>query len=98
MKETEWHSPKAESNKRKHKKHGVGLTFEEAEEVFLDPCAVEDFNDANSTIEESRFKVIGRIKRQAVVVVVYTPRDGKSRIISARYATLTERQEYYDSF
>ena len=87
---------KAQSNEKKHKKRGIGLTFKEAEEVFLDPYAIEVFDAVNSTIEESRYRVLGRVRRQIVVVVVYTPRGGKSRIISARYATPNERQVYYD--
>lgn len=95
---TEWHLPKAASNEKKHKARGVGLTFKEAEEVFADPYAIEVFDDINSTLTESRYKVIGRVKRQVVVVVIYTPRNGKSRIISARYASPKERKVYYDSF
>ena len=96
MEEVESDPNKAISNEKKHKERGVGLTFKEAEEVFLDPYAIEVFDDVNSTIEESRYKVLGRVKRQVVVVVVYTPRNGKSGIISARYASARERQVYYD--
>lgn len=88
----EWDSKKAEVNVSKHE----GLTFEEAAEVFDDPFALEKFDENHSTIEESRYIVIGRIKRQIVTLVVYTPRDNKRRIISARYATSIERKAYYD--
>ena len=98
MQDSEWDTAKAASNKKKHKAHGISLSFEEAEEVFFDPYAIEIFDAENSTLKESRFKVLGRVKRQVVVVVVYTPRNGKSRIISARYASPKERQVYYDNF
>jgi hypothetical protein len=88
---------KAATNIKKHKKKdGVGLSFEEASEVFNDEWAIEEFDENNSTIEESRFIVIGRVKSQLIVVVVYTPRNGKRRIISARPATSRERKVYYD--
>ena len=88
----EWHDIKASSNIKKHE----GLTFEEAAEVFYDPFALEKFDELHSTLEESRYIVIGRIKRQIVTLVVYTPRGENRRIISARYATSNERKAYYD--
>lgn len=95
--ETESDPHKAASNIRKHKKkNGEGLSFKEAEEVFDDEWAIEEFDERNSTFEESRFKVLGGVKSQLVVVVVYTPRNGKRRIISARPANSRERKVYYD--
>ena len=94
VQDVEWDTAKAASNKKKHKARGISLSFQEAEEVFFDPYAIEFFDAENSTLEESRFKVLGRIKRQVVIVAVYTPRNGKSRIISARYASPKERQVY----
>ena len=89
---TEWDDNKASTNIKKHE----GLTFEEAKEVFDDPFALEKYDALHSTIEESRYIVIGRIKRQIVTLVVYTPRGENRRIISARYATTNERKAYYD--
>ncbi|MCQ2248564.1 MAG: BrnT family toxin [Treponema sp.] len=88
----EWDNAKADANEKKHE----GLTFEEAAEVFDDPFALEKYDGLHSTAEESRYIVIGRIKRQVVTLVVYTPRGEKRRIISARYATSNERKAYYD--
>ena len=89
---TEWNENKTSSNIKKHE----GLSFEEAAEVFDDPFALEKYDDKNSTIDETRYIVIGRIKRQIVTLVVYTPRNEKKRIISARYATTNERKAYYE--
>lgn len=87
----------SDPNIKKHKKkNGEGLSFEEAEEVFDDEWAIEEFDERNSTLEETRFRVLGRIKSQLVVVVAYTPRNGKRRIISARPASSRERKVYYD--
>lgn len=97
LEETESNPDKAALNIRKHKKkNGEGLSFEEAEEVFDDKWALEEFDERNSTHEESRFRVLGRVKSQLVVVVAYTPRNGKQRIISARPANSQERKVYYD--
>lgn len=87
----EWDNSKAESNEKKHT-----LSFDEALEVFDDPFYLEQYDSVNSTLYEERYKVLGRVKRQIVVVVVYTPRDGKHRIISARFALAHERSVYYD--
>ena len=94
MKEFEWDDKKAASNIKKHD----DLTFETAEEVFKDPFAIEKYDEINSTVEEDRFIVLGRIKNQLIVVTVYTPKNGKRRIISARYATSNESRLYYGQF
>lgn len=91
MEEFEWNDGKAASNIKKHD----GLTFETAEEVFEDPFAIEKYDEINSTVDKDRFIVLGRIKNQLVLVTVYTPKNCKRRIISARYATSTERRLYY---
>lgn len=88
---------KAAKNIKKHKKkNGEGLSFEEAKEVFEDEFYQEKYDFVNSTIDEDRFQVIGRVKSQLVVFVVYTPRDGEKRIISARPALERERKFYYE--
>ena len=95
--ESESDPMKAAKNIKKHKKKsGVGLSFAEGEEVFDDEWAIEEFDENDSTLEEARFRVLGRVRSQLVVVVVYTPRNGKRRIISARPATAHERKFYYD--
>ena len=94
---TESDPKKAASNVKKHKKkNGQGLSFVEASEVFDDEWAIEEYDERNSTDEESRFIVLGRVKSQLVVVVVYMPRNNKRRIISARPATSRERKVYYE--
>lgn len=95
--ETECDSNKAASNIKKHKKkNGIGLSFEEAETVFNDEWAIEVYDEFNSSLEEERYIVLGRVESQLVVLVVYTPRNGKRRIISARPANSRERKVYYD--
>ena len=87
----EWDSKKNEINVKKH-----GFSFEEVLDVFNDHFAIESIDRENSSLEETRYKLIGRIKTQIILFVVYTQKDGHQRIISTRHATSTERKFYYD--
>lgn len=85
-------------NIHKHKKNdGTGLSFDEALEVFDDEFYLERFDDQHSKIDDERYQVIGRIKSQLVVFVVYQAKaGGVKRIISARPALERERKFYYE--
>ena len=87
--EIEWDNNKAASNLIKHK-----IDFEDAKNIFLDPNRLEreDKRDYN----ETRIQVIG-IVNQVVLFVVYTQRNGRYRIISARRANKNEQRQYYQS-
>ncbi|QTQ13906.1 BrnT family toxin [Treponema parvum] len=87
----EWDSEKDEINIKKH-----GLSFEQAKDVFNDRFAVESVDKENSSLEETRYKIIGRIKTQIILFIIYTPKNGRQRIISARHANSKERRFYYD--
>ncbi|MFC2330083.1 MAG: BrnT family toxin [Treponema sp.] len=87
----EWDSEKNEINIKKH-----GFSFEEVRDVFDDHFAIEAIDRENSSFEETRYKIIGRLKTQIILFVVYTPKDGRQRIISARHANSKERKFYYD--
>jgi uncharacterized DUF497 family protein len=78
---------KAAANFRKH-----GVSFADAEGVLYDPLAVtiEDF-DARG---EHRYVAVGLGSAAELLVVVYTDRSGRYRIISARRATRRERKQY----
>ena len=62
MEEVESDPNKAISNEKKHKERGVGLTFKEAEEVFLDPYAIEFFFFFYSTIVKNEKQSIRIVK------------------------------------
>jgi uncharacterized DUF497 family protein len=47
--------------------------------------------------EEDRFILIGNSLKNSLLVVVYTERGNKIRIISARRATKKERAQYEDN-
>jgi hypothetical protein len=82
----EWDPKKATSNLRKH-----GVDFADAAIVFEDKSAVTIDDDDP---DEKRFVTIGMDVLARVLVVVYTWRVEKIRIISARNATPDERREY----
>ncbi len=65
----EWDEEKSESNHRKHH-----IRFEEAQTVFLDPQAI-DFYDEDHSEGEDRFIRIGLSGKLNVLLVVYCERD-----------------------
>ncbi|QTQ11217.1 BrnT family toxin [Treponema parvum] len=87
----EWDEKKNAINKKKH-----GIDFYEAVRVFLDDKRIEKYDEGNSSPEEERTKVLGLAHK--VVVVIYTERHENLRIISARFATKEERDEYYSNY
>jgi len=86
--EFEWDEEKNRINQMKH-----GVSFEEAEKVFLDNKRLEVFDRKHSLFEE-RWKIYG-LYGFSLLVVSFTERRGFIRIISARKATKTEEEEYY---
>ncbi|MBW4688383.1 MAG: BrnT family toxin [Komarekiella atlantica HA4396-MV6] len=84
--EFEWNQNKAQSNIEKH-----SVTFEEATEVFLDPFY--QVGDATANNQQRDF-ILGYSLSQRLLLVVYLERGSKTRIISARPATRTERKLY----
>lgn len=85
-----WDSEKAKINRRKH-----GISFETAARVFLDENSYDDFDEFHSDFEE-RIKIVGRVGR--ILAVIYTERDDRNRIISARQASKREEEQYYEQF
>ncbi len=77
-------------NWRKHKIH-----FEDAARIFLDENRIDYFDELHSDDEE-RWKVIGLVMN--VLVVIYTERGEKLRLISARKAEKEEQEEYYGQY
>ena len=86
--EFEWDADKAASNLAKH-----GVSFDEAATVFGDPLAMTYF-DPDHSDDEDRFITFGFSVNGDVLVVSHTDRDDKTRIISARRATRSERKSY----
>lgn len=72
-------------------KHGV--SFAEAQTVFLDPLALE-VPDPEHSMQEERLLLVGRSYHQRLLTVAFTERGDTIRIISARVATRQERKIY----
>jgi uncharacterized DUF497 family protein len=84
----EWDRDKAKRNRTKH-----GVTFEEASTVFADPLA-RTIHDPLHSDEEDRYVILGGSNRMRLLVVCFTDRAEKIRIISARMASRRERKDY----
>ena len=84
----EWDRCKAEANIRKH-----GVSFEEAQTVFTDPLAIT-LPDPDHSEDEERFIDIGMSDNQRVLVVGYTERGQRIRLITACKASARERTQY----
>lgn len=80
----EWDSEKAAKNEAKH-----GISFDEARRCFPRPGL--DIPDDRKDYGEIRINRYGRLADGTPVVVTYTPRAGRIRIISARKAKREER-------
>ena len=84
----EWDPAKAAANLLQH-----GVSFEEAATVFLDPLAkIHDDPDHSAT--ERRDIIVGHSVQGRLLVVSFTDRGSKIRLISARPATRHERHDY----
>ena len=84
----EWDKLKADANLEKH-----GVPFDEALTVFADPLArIRD--DPDHSTEERREIIVGHSVRRRILVVGFTERETKVRIITARRATAKERKNY----
>ena len=86
----EWDEAKNRENKRRH-----GVSFEEAQTVFLDENAIRYFDPDHST-DEDRFLMLGISFKLRVLVVChcYRASDSVIRIISARKANRKEISNY----
>ncbi len=86
--EFEWDPNKAASNLRKH-----DVDFYEAETVFLDPYGLI-LDDPDHSEEERREILLGYSDRNRLLLVSYTARGNRIRIISARKPDGMERALY----
>ena len=84
--EFEWDPEKARTNRTKH-----GIEFADAVGAFFDPLALTMVEEHT---EEPRYVTIGSDSMARTLVVVYTKRRGRIRLISARKATRRERASF----
>lgn len=86
--EFEWDINRASANLKSH-----GVSFHEAATVFDDPFAIT-FPDPDHSEGEARFLTFGLSILERLVVVSFTYRNRKTRLISARLQTRQERRVY----
>ena len=85
-----WDPNKNAINVQKH-----GVSFEEAQELFLSGVDYLELWDDEHSVVEDRMLAVGPVAR-GLVLVVWTERDeDQIRIISARWATPRERSMYH---
>ena len=87
----QWDEAKERENLRKH-----GVSFEEAQTVFLDENALRYF-DPDHSEDEDRFIMLGMSFKRNVLVVCHCFRldDAVIRLISARKANGDEARAYW---
>ena len=86
----DWDKEKNSANQKKH-----GISFEEAQSVFVDENALM-IHDPDHSGDEDRFILLGLSSALRLLVVSHTYREGDDiiRLISARKATSLERAQY----
>ena len=84
--DVDWDPRKAVANLKKH-----GVDFADAATVLHDEQAITLREDEEN---EERYATVGMDALGNVLVVVYTWRNDKPRLISARKATPQERKQY----
>jgi hypothetical protein len=84
----EWDPDKAGINLQRH-----GVSFYEASEIFGDTLSLSVADPDHSQVE-CRYLIFGKTYGEKYLVVSYTERNDKIRIISARKMTPKERRAY----
>ena len=84
----EWDDAKAKANLTKH-----GIAFDEALSVFADPLA-RIFDAPDHSSDETRELIVGFSRKPRLLVVGFTERSGRVRLIHARRATQAERKRH----
>ncbi|MEK6775341.1 MAG: BrnT family toxin [bacterium] len=87
----EWDERKSRENKKKH-----GVSFDEAQSVFLDENAIR-YYDPDHSQDEDRFIMLGMSFKLRVLVVChcYRSSDKVIRIVSVRKANKKEITAYW---
>jgi uncharacterized DUF497 family protein len=83
--EFEWDEAKRLTTLEKH-----GIDFIDAAKVFL----TDHIKVRSKQIDEPRWLAIGDVKGH-VIAVIYTVRDDRIRLITARHARDDEKRKYY---
>lgn len=87
----EWDDDKAHSNLTKHR-----VSFDEARTVLSDPLEMTIY-DPDHSEDEDRYISLGLSDLGRILVISYTERGDRIRIISARVANKRERKQYEEA-
>jgi uncharacterized DUF497 family protein len=87
----EWDAAKAAANLLQH-----GVSFEDAATVFEDPLA-KIHDDPDHSAAERRDIVVGHSVQGQLLLVSFTYRGSRLRLISARHVTQRERHDYEEA-
>jgi uncharacterized DUF497 family protein len=90
--EIEFDPDKAAANPLNHD----GVTFDEAVPVLLDPFSLT--REDRDVAGEARYITLGMGNKHRVLVVVWTMRGDRPRLISAWKANSTQRRRYEQQF
>ena len=88
----EWDPNKEVVNQRKH-----GISFHEAATVFFDPFSLIS-PDVEHSMGEQRHNIMGVSNGGKLLIVTYTERQKRLRIISARTPMKSERRDYEEGY
>lgn len=86
--EFEWDKGNIDKNFKKHR-----VTDKESEEVFINQKKII-MKDEKHSLREARYMLWGKTKIGRKLIVFFTLRDNKVRIISARDMSRKERNSY----
>jgi len=86
--EFDWDEGNSEKNWIKHK-----VRKKESEQVFYDPYLIVSEDPKQSKLEQ-RWMLIGKTTLGRTLVIIFTIKGGKLRVISARSANRKERRLY----
>ena len=88
VKRVRWDPAKADANLQKH-----GISFDEAQTIFLDPLMVY-VDDVDHSDGEDRYFAMGETSDHRLIAVSYTIRAGEAWLINARTPEPAERRRY----
>lgn len=87
----EWNESNLEKNWKKHK-----VYFKEAEEIFFNK-PLKIFPDLKHSGTEKRYIVLGTTNKKRKLTIIFTIREDKIRVISARDQNKKERKKYEEN-
>ena len=85
----EWDEGNLSKNKSKH-----GVVVDEIESVFEDENMAVLGEQYQPVVSEDRYGLIGKAASEEILFVCFTIRQGRIRVISARFANKKERNFY----